>query len=151
MRSQTTITAVRSLLFGMLTLIGTAAWAQSEAVADATQPEVPRYFVWTGFCSRSLQVTSSHFDVQSALTAVYRTKEKEDVFITEGKDVGHALAVLTHRRGTVDNPKLECTVYRRTCRSLTWRAISPEGKTDMKSATELLTDAAATPVYRVRS
>lgn len=152
MRSQTTITTVRSLLFGMLALISAAAWAEPESVADATRPEVPRFFVWQGSCSRSLKITGSYFDEKSALTSLYGAKPQGEIFITEGKEYGLALAVLIHRRSAEFNPQLECTVYGRACRSMSWFVESPEGKTDLKTAEGLLTaNTTSLPIYRKRS
>ncbi|MEI8382353.1 MAG: hypothetical protein WCJ09_19635 [Planctomycetota bacterium] len=152
MRSQTTITAVRSLLFGMLTLISTAAWAEPDSVADATRPEVPRFFVWQGSCSRSLKITGSYFDEKSALSSLYRAKPQGEIFITEGKEYGLALAVLVYRRSAENNPELECTVYGRACRSMSWFALSPESTLDLKTAKELLTaNTTSLPIYRKRS
>ncbi len=151
MRSQTTITVVRTLMVGMLTLMSAAAWAEPEAVADATRPEVPRFFVWQGSCSRSLKITGSHFDEKSALTSLYGAKPQGEIFITEGKDYGLAMAVLIYRRSTEINPELECTVYGRACRSMSWFVESPDGKTDLKAAEGLLKESSTSlPIYRMR-
>ena len=152
MRNQTTITAARCFLFGMLALVHVTAWAQGDAVADATKPEVPRFFVWQGECSRSMKITGSYFDERSALTSLSRANKPDgEIFITEGKDYGLALSVLAYRRGAKNQTELECTVYGRRCRSMTWFVESPEGQSDLKSAEELLTNSTSLPIYRLRS
>ena len=151
MRNQTTITAARCFLFGTLALVHATAWAQDDAVADATKPEVPRFFVWQGECSRSLRITGSYFDERSALTSLYGAKPDGEIFITDGKDFWTAVSVLAYRRGAKNQSELECTVYGRKCRSLTWFVQSPEGQSDLKSAEELLANSTSLPIYRLRS
>ena len=160
MTFQTSIASfARPFLFCLAAAIGSVACAETEKPADALSAIPPKYTLWQGGCSRSMKVLETHADLRGALLAAEGMQRKgAEVIVLSGEsDWGRALAVLlTQRTGTTSQGVVECTVYEKVgCRLSRWQAINPEGKTDAKTAGELLAEriksgTSAVAVYTVR-
>ena len=160
MSFQTSIASFsRLFLLGLVVAVGSAAGAEPEKAGDSPSVAAPQFTIWAGGCSRSLKVLETHTDIHTALRAAERLKQQgTEVMVLSGEsDRSRALAVLLHQRKAPTNTAtVEITVYEKVgCRLDLWRPINPEGKTDPKTAEEVIAarpkgGATVTAVYRVR-
>lgn len=144
-----------SLALVLMTALATTVFGETSAVDDV-QNEPTQYKIWRTGCSRSLAVLETHTDLSAALNAALRLQQqRDDVMVLVGKsDWSDALQVLRHHRGAeTDRSSIECAVYERGCRSLTWRP-SRLKQTDVAASEAVLAlrikeGATALAVYRV--
>ena len=141
MSFQTSIASFsRPFLFCLATAIGSVAFAEAEP-ADAALAAAPQFTLWQGGCSRSLRVLETHSDIHEALRAAERQNQQgNNVILLSGEsNRSRAFAVLlVQRKAQPSQDTVECTVYEKIgCRASRWQVITPEGKTDPKTADEL--------------
>ena len=141
MSFQTSIASFsRPFLFCLATAIGSVAFAEEEP-ADTASAAAPQFTLWQGGCSRSLRVLETHTNINEALRAAERLNQQgNNVILLSGESSwSRALAVSRlQRNAQTSQGTVECTVYEKIgCRRGLWQVITPEGKTDPKTADEL--------------